>query len=110
MIKEAKNKGRTIHYLPPYRSDTVYKIAKSVGLDSDSVNKYASKEFIRAVVDQRNIKIPEEIAQMELAHEVTYDMYIAAMKMAKPGTYEYEIVGAMEGIVAASDCTKQRAV
>jgi Xaa-Pro aminopeptidase len=64
----------------------------------------ASKALIRAVVDQRNVKIPEEIAQMELAHEVTYDMYIAAMKMAKHGTYEYEIVGAMEGIVAASDC------
>jgi Xaa-Pro aminopeptidase len=104
MIKEAKNKGRTIHYLPPYRSDTVYKIAKSVGLEHDSVKKYASKEFIRAVVAQRNVKIPEEIAQMELAHEVTYDMYIAAMKMAKHGTYEYEIVGAMEGIVRASDC------
>jgi len=41
---------------------------------------------------------------MELAHEVTYDMYIAAMKMAEHGVYEYKIVGTMEGIVGASDC------
>jgi Xaa-Pro aminopeptidase len=68
------------------------------------MNRYASKEFIQAVVAQRNVKIPEEIGQMELAHEVTYDMYIAAMKMAKSGVYEYEIVGKMDGIISASDC------
>ena len=103
-IKEAQKKGKTIHYLPPYRPETVHKIAQLIGNEHDSVKKYASKEFIKAVVAQRNVKIPEEIAQMELAHEVTYDMYIAAMKMAKHGVYEYEIVGTMEGIVGASDC------
>jgi Xaa-Pro aminopeptidase len=103
-IKEAQKKGKTIHYLPPYRPESVHKIAQLMGIEHDSVKKYASKEFTRAVVAQRNVKIPEEIAQMELAHEVTYDMYIAAMKMAKHGAYEYEIVGAMEGIVGASDC------
>ncbi len=103
-IKKAQIKGKTIHYLPPYRPETVHKIAQLIGIEHDSVKKLASKEFIRAVVVQRNVKIPEEIAQMELAHEVTYDMYLAAMKMAKHGTHEYEIVGAMEGIVGGSDC------
>ena len=103
-VKEAKKKGKTIHYLPPYRPETVHKIAQLVGIEHDSVKKYASKEFIKAVVAQRNVKIPEEIAQMELAHGVTYDMYKTAMKMAKHGIYEYEIVGAIEGIVAGSDC------
>jgi Xaa-Pro aminopeptidase len=104
VIKEARAKGRTIHYLPPYRSESIHKLVQLMGIEHDSVKKYASKEFIRAVVAQRNVKIPEEIAQMELAHEVTYDMYVTAMKMAKPGTHEYEIVGAMEGIIGASDC------
>lgn len=103
-IKQAQQKGKTIYYLPPYRPENVQKIAQLLGIEHDSVNKYASKEFIKAVVAQRNVKIPEEIAQMELAHEVTYDMYVAAMKMAKPGVYEYEIAGRMEGIVGASDC------
>jgi Xaa-Pro aminopeptidase len=103
-IKEIMQKGKTIHYLPPYRPENVQKTAHLLGIEHDSVKKYASKEFIRAVVAQRNVKIPEEIAQMELAHEVTYDMYVTAMKMAKPGVYEHEIVGRMEGIVSAADC------
>lgn len=103
-IKKAQKKGKTIHYLPPYRPETVLKISQFLGIEHDSVKKYTSKEFIKAVVAQRNVKIPEEIAQMELAHGVTYDMYIDAMKMAKAGVYEYEIVGRMEGIVGASDC------
>ena len=103
-IKTAQQKGKTIHYLPPYRPENVLKVAQLLGIDHDSVKKYASKEFIKAVVAQRNVKIPEEIAQMELAHEVTYDMYFAAMKMAKTGVFEYEIVGKMEGIMGASDC------
>ncbi|UCE42816.1 MAG: aminopeptidase P family protein [Candidatus Aminicenantes bacterium] len=103
-IKEALQKGKTIHYLPPYRPESVLKIAQLLGIEHDSVKKYASKDFIKAVVAQRNIKIPEEIAQMELAHEVTNDMYLAAMRMAKQGVFEYEIVGKMEGIIGASDC------
>ena len=103
-ISEAQKKGKTIHYLPPYRPETVHKIARLIGIEHDSVKKYASKEFIMAVVAQRNVKIPEEIAQMELAHEVTFNMYITAMKMAKHGVYEHEIAGTMEGIVSASDC------
>jgi len=102
-IKQAQQKGKNIHYLPPYRPENVLKVAQLLGIEHDSVKKYASKEFIKAVVAQRNVKIPEEIAQMELAHEVTYDMYIAAMKMAKSGVFEYEIVGKMEGIMGASD-------
>jgi Xaa-Pro aminopeptidase len=103
-IKGVLQKGKTIHYLPTYRAENTQKIVRLLGIEHDSVNKYASKKFIRAVVAQRNVKIPEEIAQMEKAHEVTYDMYIEAMKMAKPGVYEYEIVGKMEGIIGASDC------
>jgi Xaa-Pro aminopeptidase len=103
-VKQALQKGRTIHYLPPYRPENILKVSQLLGIEHVSVKKYASKEFIKAVVEQRNVKIPEEIAQMELAHEVTYDMYITAMKMAKAGVYEYEIVGRMEGIIGASDC------
>lgn len=101
-IKEALRKGQTIRYLPPYRPENIMKISRLLGIEQDSVKKSASHDLIEAVVDQRNVKIPEEIAQMELAHEVTYDMYTAAMRMAKPGVHEYEIVGRMEGIMGAS--------
>jgi Xaa-Pro aminopeptidase len=103
-IKQASHNGRSIHYLPPYRPENALKIVQFLGIEHDSVKKYVSKDFVKAVVAQRNVKIPEEIAQMELAHGVTYDMYIAAMKMAKQGVFEYEITGKMEGIIGASDC------
>jgi Xaa-Pro aminopeptidase len=103
-INEAKNKGRTIHCLPPYRPENVLKIIQLLGIGPTEVKSQASKELIKAVVAQRSVKIPREIEQMEMAHEITYDMYITAMKMAKPGIYEREIVGQMEGIVLASGC------
>lgn len=102
LIKEAAKKGRTVHYLPPYRPENVLKIMQFFGIEPTQVKSRASKELIRSVVAQRSIKIPQEIEQMEMAHEVTYDMYITAMKMAKPGIYEREIVGQMEGIVLSS--------
>jgi len=103
-IKEALQKGKTVHYLPPYRPESVLKIAQFLGIDQNSVKSQASKELIKAVVAQRSVKIPQEIEQMEMAHEVTYDMYITAMKMAKHGIVEREIVGQMEGLALASGC------
>ena len=43
-----------------------------------------SAEFIRAVVDMRNHKQPEEIAEIEKACDVTSDMHIAATKAIRP--------------------------
>ncbi len=103
-IKEALQKGKAVHYLPPYRPESVLNIAQVLGIDQNSVKSQASKELIKAVVAQRSVKIPQEIEQMEMAHEVTYDMYITAMKMAKHGIYEREIVGQMEGLALASGC------
>ncbi len=103
-LKTAHKKGRKIHYLPPYRPETVLKLAQLLEIDHDSVKKQISQDLIKAVVAQRNIKTHQEIEQMELAHEITYDMYTTAMKMAKPGIYERELVGRMEGICLAAGC------
>jgi Xaa-Pro aminopeptidase len=103
-VKDARQKGRKIHYLPPYRSDAMLKIAQLLEIDPGSVKGHASRDLIKAVVAQRNIKISQEIEQMELAHEITYEMYTTAMAMAKRGVYEREIVGRMEGICLAAGC------
>lgn len=103
-LKAAVQKGQRIHFLPPYRPNTVLKIARLLGLDPSMIRDYASKDLIRAVVEQREVKTQEEVSQMELAHEVTYEMYLAAMRMTKPGVYERELVGCMEGIALANGC------
>jgi len=103
-LKEAIRKGKKIHYLPPYRSENAQKIGDLLGIHPSRVKDDASSELIKAVVEQRSVKSPEEIEQMEIAQELTYDMYMAAKEMVKPGIFEREIVGKMEGMVLASGC------
>jgi Xaa-Pro dipeptidase len=93
--------GRPIHLLPQYRSDNLLMLERLLGVQSAAVHEYASREFITAVVAQRSIKAPEEIAQIEAALEISYEMQVTAMRMAKPGVYEREVAGAMHGIALA---------
>jgi len=97
-LRRALQKGQKIHYLPPYRPEVVLKIEELLGINQTLVKDYSSRELVKAVVAQRAIKIKEEIEEMEKAHQVTYEMHTTAMKMARAGIYEREIVGKMEGI------------
>ena len=95
VLSSAAAQGRTIHVLPQYRAENARRIADS----GDGVRP--SPELIRAVVEQRSIKSVEEIEQIEIALSVSAEMQTAAMKRAKPGVFEYEVVGTMEGIMAS---------
>jgi Xaa-Pro aminopeptidase len=103
-IKQAAQKGKKVHYLPPYRPETKLKIAQLLGLQPDVVGDNVSKEFIKEVVAQRSVKIKDEIDEMEKAHSVSYEMHTTAMRMAKAGVYEREIVGKIEGIAFSHGC------
>jgi len=97
-VQNAAQKGKKVHYLPPYRPETRLKIAQLMGLHPDLIEDNASEELIKEVVVQRSVKIKEEIDEIEKAHSVTYEMHTTAMMMAKAGVYEREIVGKIEGI------------
>lgn len=101
-IKDAVGKGRRVHYLPQYRAENVIKIEKMSGIHNSRVNDDASKELIRAVVSQRSIKSDEEIEQIEMALDISYEMNTLAMKMTKVGMYEREVYGAVEGLVLST--------
>lgn len=103
-LKRAIQQGKKIHYLPPYRPEIALKIEELLGIHHAVTNDYASKELIKVVVEQRSVKIKEEIEEMEKAHSVTYEMHTTAMKMAHPGIYERDIVGRIEGIAFSSGC------
>ncbi|MEN8120966.1 MAG: aminopeptidase P family protein [Bacteroidota bacterium] len=98
MLLGALKKGRKIHILPTYRGDTVIQIANFLNINHNKVKDFVSKEFIKAVVSLREIKDDYEIAEIEKAVAVAYDMHTTAMKMAMPGTIEQEIAGRIEGI------------
>jgi Xaa-Pro aminopeptidase len=103
-VKKAIQKGKKVHYLPPYRPETKLKIAQLLDLQPDVIQDNASKELIKEVVAQRSVKIDEEIDEIEKAHSVTYEMHTTAMRMAKAGVYEREIVGEIEGIAFSHGC------
>jgi Xaa-Pro aminopeptidase len=100
-IAEARKKNRAIHYLPPYRAESLAKLSALFGKSPQEIRSNISLDLIKAVVAQRSIKSEEEIAEMEKAHAVTYKMYIAAMTSVRPGLYESDIVGAIDGLALA---------
>jgi len=97
-LKNSLRKGQKVHFLHPYRVENAVKIEQLLGIKSSVVKDYVSKELVEAVVEQRSVKIEEEIKQIEIALEASYKMHTTAMKMTKPGRYEIEISGAIEGI------------
>src|SRR5512138_193201 len=97
-VRQARAAGRTVHYLPPYRADKKIALSDLLGIPVGELKAKASAAFIKASVDQRIIKSKEEIREIECAVAVSGEMYLAAMKLARPNRYEYQVSGAMEGI------------
>lgn len=101
LLAAAVKSGRKVHFLPTYRGEQVILLHKLLGLIHSRVNDYASPELIRAVVAMRSVKDRYEVAEIEKAVDVAYEMFTTAMKMAYPGVYEREIQGVLEGISVA---------
>jgi Xaa-Pro aminopeptidase len=93
--------GRKVHFLPPYRAENKIKLEQLLGISATRIGEYASVELIKAIVDLRSVKEPEEIEEIKKACATGYEMHVTAMKMAKPGVWEQKIAGTIEGIAAA---------
>lgn len=90
--------GRKIHFLPQYRAEQKLELSRLIGIQPNRINDYASKELIRAVVEQRSVKSNEEIKEIDAAVDIAYRMHTSAMKIIKPGITEKKIAGMIEGI------------
>ncbi|RZK26644.1 MAG: aminopeptidase P family protein [Flavobacterium sp.] len=90
-LKDAQDKKRDIHFLPPYRAENKMKVS-SLHLENPSL------AFIKAVVAQRSIKSAVEIAELDLASSISADMHVLAMQMARPGMKEREIAAALQQV------------
>jgi len=101
-LKKIISEGRVIHYLPPYRGETIIQLHQLLDKLLDSIRKDSSPELIRAVIQLRSVKDECEIREIERMVDVTYYMHTTAMKMAHPGVYEREIAGAIEGIALSN--------
>ena len=102
-LAEALRLGRRVHFLPQYRGENAILLETLLGIRAASVNQHASVALIKAVVAQRSIKSTAEVGQIETALETTREMHVLAMTRARPGVYEREIAGAMEGLAFSKD-------
>ncbi len=98
VVKNAIEKGRAIHFLPPYRAENSILLEQITGIPHNMVSEKVSTELIKTVVKLRSVKEPGEIIEIEKAVNVAFEMHTTAMRMAMPGTYEREIAGCIEGI------------
>ena len=98
-LAEARRQGRAIHYLPPYRGETILQLAGWLDCTPAQCEAGASESLMTAVIALREIKSEVEIEEIENALSVTRDMHLAAMRQAKADVFEYQVVAAMEGIM-----------
>ena len=97
-LKKAIDAGQKIHFLPPYRGEQKIQLSELLNIPIPQLKEKSSVELIKAVVAQREIKDADEVAEIEKAVDIAYEMHTTSMKMAHPGVVEQEIAGAIEGI------------
>lgn len=100
-IADKIKQGVKVHFLPPYRADNKLWLEELLELPALRLGSHASLELIKAVVDLRSVKEPVEVEEIKRACITGYNMHVTAMKMAKPGVWEQEIAGTIEGIATA---------
>ncbi|MDR1582384.1 MAG: aminopeptidase P family protein [Prevotellaceae bacterium] len=102
-LMSAIRKGRKIHFAPPYRGDSKIMLSDLLGLRIGELSNYSSKKLIKSIVQLRSEKEPCEIEEIERACDTGYEMHTLAMRLCKPGIFEYQITGAMEGIAGSAN-------
>ena len=100
-IKSAISKGRKIHFTSPYRGKTYLQLEGLLDVPSSEIKNKASIELIKGIVKLRSVKDKFEIAEIEKAVDIAYEMHTTSMRMAIPGRIEREIAGTIEGISLA---------
>ena len=89
------SQGRPVRFLPPYRGDHRVWLQDLLGIVPQEQEARADVDFIKAVVDMRNHKQPEEIAAIEEAVDISAQMHLIAYRMARPGVHEADIAAAV---------------
>ncbi|MEI6091041.1 MAG: aminopeptidase P family protein [bacterium] len=102
-ITKAIAAGRKVHFLPPYRAENKILLSELTNIPIKDLKANASVELIKGVVALREIKEDVEIAEIEKACVTGYKMHIASMVMCKPGKYEHDLAGVVEGIALGAD-------
>jgi Xaa-Pro aminopeptidase len=90
-IRNARSRNQPLHFLPSYRPEHLLKLSYWLDIPPHLVKEKASVPFIKAVVAQRSIKSPEEVAEIEKAVNISVDMQLAAAGFAAEGMTEAQV-------------------
>jgi len=101
-IEEARRKGRTVHFLPPYRADHELRLFDWLGLDPRLTAGAASAELVQGVISQRAVKTAEEIAEIDKAVALSADMHLAAMRFVRTGMTEAQVMAVVHQTALAA--------
>ncbi len=101
-IAAARRGGRPVHFLPPYRAEQQLRLWRLLDISPDEQARAASVALIVAVSELRICKGEEEIAEIEQAVNVSTDMHVAAMRMARPGLSEAQVAARVTEIALAA--------
>ncbi len=97
-VEQVIAQGRKVHFLPPYRGESKIILGDMFGINPSRINNYRSLELVKAIIKLRSVKDKYEIAEIEKACAVGYDMHVTAMRMAVAGESEQKIAGIVESI------------
>lgn len=104
LVEKAQRQNRAIHFLPPYRHDTMLYLEELLGIRAARLKANCSLALIKAVVDLRSVKEACEIEEIERACDIGYQMHTTAMRLCKPGVKEQYISGVLDGIASSYGC------
>ena len=98
-VHTAQNIGRSIHYINPSRYFNTLRLMQLTG--RENVADGVSASLTEAIISMRLVKQPEEIAAIDFACDLGYEMHSAARDAIKLGIVEQDIVGKMEAVALA---------
>lgn len=97
-VRMAIAQGRKVHYLPPYRGETKLMLSDLLGIAPSMLHARKSWDLLFAVAEMRERKSAEEVAALEEAFEIGYQMHTAAMRNTRVGRSEHEVAGIVDGM------------
>jgi len=98
LVCEHKARGQKLHFLPPYHERVLTWMSRVLGESGETLRHGSCPDLARAVAEQRLLKSPEEVAEIEEALGITRAMHVEAMRLARPGIKESVIAAAIQNI------------
>ena len=98
-VKAAIKAGRKVHYIAPSRYFNKLRLMEMIG--RARIDLGVSEILTKAIISMRLIKEDVEIAAIDAACDLGYEMHSVARDSIRLGLIEQEIVGKMEGVALA---------